>query len=191
MMQFIYSRVSTVEQNVKQQSEYLIKQYGNLEVFEDKFSGNTTDREQLNLLRNKLRAGDTIIAYDVSRLARNTEELLMLVRELQEQGIKIVIHTLGGIDITSPTGKMVLTTMASIAEMQRTEMLEKQRIGIDRAKAEGKYKGKQTSQETIGAFNKVNILIAGGMSAAKAIPSIEGIGKAQYYRMKRELKKGG
>ncbi len=185
-MQFIYSRVSTVEQNVKQQSEYLIKEYGNLEVFEDKFSGSTTDREQLNLLRNKLRAGDTIIAYDVSRLARNTEELLILVRELQEQGIKIVIHTLGGIDITSPTGKMVLTTMASIAEMQRTEMLEKQRIGIDRAKAEGKYKGKQTSQETIDAFNKVNILIAGGMSAAKAIPSIEGIGKAQYYRMKKE-----
>ena len=183
-MIFIYSRVSTVEQNAEQQTAYLKKHYVHDEVFEDKFSGKTLDREQLNLLRNKVRAGDTIIAYDVSRLARNTLDLLTLCEELISDKVKLVIHTLGGIDITSSTGKMILTTMASIAEMQRTEMLEKQRIGIDRAVAEGKYKGKQTSQETTAKYNQVVKLVKKGVSAYKAIKLV-GISNAQYYRMKK------
>ncbi|KGJ97577.1 recombinase family protein [Colwellia psychrerythraea] len=184
-MKFIYSRVSTLEQNVEQQTQVLVKEYADHDqVFEDKFSGKDLDRPALQELLGKVRKNDTVIAYDVSRLGRNTVDVLTLVEKLQEQGVKVIIHTLGGVDITSSTGKMVLTTMASIAEMQRTEMLEKQKIGIARAQEEGKFKGKQTSQVTVDKFNKINELIASnGLSVTDALKTA-GLSKAQYYRMK-------
>jgi len=95
------------------------------------------------------------------------------------QDVKVIIHTLGGIDITSSTGKMVITTLAAV---QRTEMLEKQRIGIDRAKKEGKFKGKQQSQETIDKCKQA--LEVNGLSKEKAAKAA-GIGIATLYRFLR------
>ncbi|CAK1702795.1 putative DNA-invertase from lambdoid prophage Rac [Vibrio crassostreae] len=183
-MQFIYSRVSTVEQNVQQQTEYLKSHYAHGAVFEDKFSGKSMEREQFQKMLGKLRHGDTVVFYDISRIGRNTQDVLTFCDQMKEDGVKVVIHTLGGIDITSATGKMVLTTLAGIAEMQRTEMLEKQAIGIARAKAEGKFKGKQVSDESKEEFKKVMELIDLGMSANKAIETV-GMNKSKFYRLKK------
>jgi putative DNA-invertase from lambdoid prophage Rac len=184
MMRFIYSRVSTVEQNVIQQTEYLTEHYPHDEVFEDKFSGKNMERPQFQMMLNKARSGDTIICYDVSRLGRNTIDVLTFCKEMAGRDIKIIIHTLGGMDITSSAGNMVLTMMAGIAEMQRTEMLEKQRIGIDRAQKEGKFKGKQVSKESFEEYDKVNELITMGMSANKAL-GLVGMNRSKFYRLKK------
>lgn len=183
-MRLIYSRVSTVEQNVEQQTKILTEKYPHDEVFEDKFSGKSMEREQFQLMRSKLRRGDTVIVYDISRLGRNTKEVLMFCDDMTELGVKVVIYTLGGVDITSSTGRMVLTTLAAVAEMQRTEMLEKQAIGIARAKDEGKYKGKQISKDSKEEFKKVTELIELGMSANKAIKTV-GMNKSKFYRLKK------
>lgn len=181
-MQYIYSRISTVEQNIEQQSQLLQKQYKFVEVFEDKFSGKTFDRPALQEMINKLQSGDSVVFYDISRIGRNTLDVISFCENMHKRGVKVIIHTLGGIDITSSTGRMVLTTLAAVAEMQRTEMLEKQRIGIDRAKVEGKYKGKQQSQATLDKCEQaLEFISVNGMSKEKAAKAA-GVGIATLYR---------
>jgi DNA invertase Pin-like site-specific DNA recombinase len=185
-MQYIYSRVSTVEQNVEQQSTELKKKYKYDGLFEDEFSGKSLDRPEMNRLIDVLVSGDSVVFYDISRIGRNTMDVVGFCNDMQAKGVNIIIHTLGGVDITSPTGKMVLTTLSAIAEMQRTEMLEKQRIGIARAKEEGKYKGKQQSKVTVAkcteALNLINKMEYSKEKAAKAA----GVGVATLYRYIKE-----
>lgn len=185
-MQFIYSRVSTVEQNVEQQSDYLKGVYSHDAIFEDKFSGKSLDRPKFIKMISKIRSGDSIVFYDISRLGRNTQDVLAFCERMSEADVRIIIHTLGGIDITSSTGKLVLTTLAAVAEMQRTEMLEKQRIGIERAKVEGRYKGKQIAKTSIEEYRKVMELVDLGMSQTKAIDII-GMNKSKFYRLKNRM----
>lgn len=182
----IYSRVSTQEQNVSQQTSLLLDKYGkDCEVWEDKLSGKNTTREQFQAMQASLNFGDTVIAYDISRLGRNVVDVLQFVEAMSDRGVHIVIDTLGSIDITSATGKMVLTTLASVAEMQRSEMLEKQRIGIERAKEEGKYKGKQQSPETIRKCKSALADVERGLSKEKAAKA-NNIGIATLYRYIKE-----
>ena len=105
---------------------------------------------------------------------------------MNQQKVKLIIHTLGGIDVTSSTGILVLTTLAAVAEMQRTEMLEKQRIGIERAKKEGLYKGKRVSDSSKKEYQKVIDLVDLGVSQSKAI-SLVGMNKSKFYRLKKRL----
>ncbi|NOH99427.1 recombinase family protein [Vibrio sp. 99-70-13A1] len=186
-MQFIYSRVSTVEQNVQQQTEFLAQSYKHDAVFEDKFSGKDLERPEILKMLSKLRSGDSVVFYDISRLGRNTQGVLEFCEKMNQEGVKVIVHTLGGIDITSSTGKLVLTTLAAVAEMQRTEMLEKQRIGIERAKREGRYKGKQVAESSVVEYRKVIELVDLGMSQTKAI-AIVGMNKSKYYRLKRKIR---
>ncbi|BEU01906.1 hypothetical protein OAG1_07060 [Agarivorans sp. OAG1] len=78
-MKYIYARTSTKEQNVDQQAEHLLTLHGDAEVFKEKTSGKTLDRPILNKLTNKVSAGDIIIVLSVSRLGRNTEEMLAFI----------------------------------------------------------------------------------------------------------------
>ncbi|WP_415899333.1 recombinase family protein [Neptuniibacter sp. QD48_11] len=143
-MKFIYARVSTEDQNVDQQVVELEKVHGPVdEVLTEKRSGKDTDnRPVLQRLIDKVRKGDSVIVYDISRLGRSVKDVLELEETFREKQVRLIISALGDLDITSSTGKMVVTTLAAVAEMQRTEMLEKQAIGIERAKEEGKYKGR-------------------------------------------------
>lgn len=183
-MQFIYSRVSTIEQNVQQQTELLAQSYKHDAIFEDKFSGKDLERPEFLRMLSKLRGGDSIVFYDISRLGRNTQGVLDFCEKMNQDDIKVIVHTLGGMDITSSTGKLVLTTLAAVAEMQRTEMLEKQRIGIERAKRDGRYKGKQILESSLVEYRKVNELVGLGMSQTKAI-AIIGMNKSKFYRLKK------
>ena len=183
MTQFIYARVSTIEQNVEQQVEVLRKEGGWSEasVYAEKMSGKGIDREELNSLRDVVTEGDSILVLSVSRLGRNTIEVLELIKEMKQKGVKVVVMDLGMLDVTSSMGKLVLTTLAAVAEMQRDEMLDKQRIGIARAKAEGKYIGKQVNPKTIKACKAALVDIEKGLSKEKAAKA-NGVGIATLYR---------
>jgi putative DNA-invertase from lambdoid prophage Rac len=187
-MKCIYARVSTEEQNVDQQVRELKAHYGNVDmVFTDKRSGKDTDRTGFNSMRGNLKAGDTVIVYDISRLSRKVQHVLDFTDECKELGVKLYIHALGGVDVTSSSGKMVLTVLAGVAEMMRVEMLEKQKIGIATAKAEGRYTGRKASPETIKRFHEVNVLVSAGQSATRALELI-GLSRGQYYKMLKESK---
>lgn len=186
MTHFIYSRVSTTQQNVEQQTKVLKEAYPQADnVFEDKASGNTLHREMLNALLTVIKTGDTIYTYDVSRIGRNTGEVLELIKTLQDKGVHLVIKTLDGLDITSPTGKLIITVMASVATMEREQMLEKQRIGIDTAKMLGKYKGKQADPVTAVKCEKVQNAVASKTVKLPEALKAFGVSRATYYRWKK------
>ena len=158
-MIFSYARVSTLDQNVNQQTKYLKDRYQIDRSFEEKMSGKDTIRPEFTKMKESLRSGDTVIAYDISRIGRNVVDVLQFAEFCLQHGISLIIDQLGRVDVTSSTGKMILTTLSAVAEMQRTEMLEKQAIGIKRAKEEGKFRGKQVSQESKDQFDRVQRLI--------------------------------
>lgn len=140
-MKVAYVRVSTVEQNEQRQIEGLEK-YGIEKWFTEKVSGKDSNREQLQAMFEFVREGDTIYIHDFSRLARSTEDLLNMVDKLNAKGVHLVSNK-EQIDTSTPQGKLMLTMIAAIYEFERTNMLERQKEGIEIAKREGKYKGRK------------------------------------------------
>ena len=114
-------------------------------VFEEKVSAKTADRPQLNAMLGHIREGDEVFVHDISRLARNIEDLHRLVREIIGKGcavhfVKENLHFSG--DKTDPTQELLLSMLGAVYQFERSIMLERQREGIAVAKAKGKYKGR-------------------------------------------------
>ena len=152
-MNVAYVRVSTVEQNEARQIEALEKR--DIEKwFTEKVSGKNTNRPQLKAMLDFVRKGDTIYIHDLSRLARNTKDLLAIVELLNEKEVALVSNK-ENIDSSTPTGKLMLTMIGAIAEFERANLLERQREGIAIAKREGKFKGKQIKQIDDSIFNNL------------------------------------
>ena len=136
-----YIRVSTVEQNEARQREMLAKQKLD-KIFEEKTSGKTADRPQLQAMIDYVREGDTVYIESFSRLARNTKDLLEICDKLDKKGVSIVSDK-EKLDTTTATGRLMLTMIGAIASFEREIMLERQAEGIAIAKAAGKFKGRK------------------------------------------------
>ena len=136
-----YIRVSTEEQNTERQ-ETIMQKYEVEKIFSEKKSGKNTEREQLNAMMDFVRSGDTLVIESYSRLARSTADLLRLVERLQEKGVDLISDK-EQIDTSTPQGKLMFTIFAGLAEFERTCLLQRQREGIEEAKKQGKYKGRQ------------------------------------------------
>lgn len=188
---FIYARVSTVEQNVEQQVAVLQAQWPDATVISDKVSGKGTDRDGFQKLVESMRAGDSILAYDISRLSRNLADLLQFIELCKERGVSLHIYTLGQVDVTSATGAMVVAVLGAVAQMQREEMLEKQTIGIQRARQEGKYKGRQACPETAKKCAYVQYLRdEKGVSVRDAVAQA-GVSNGTYWKWVKTQQVGG
>ena len=94
-----------------------------------------------------MREGDVLTVTKPDRLARSTAELLSIEADLSKRGIGLVVLSMGGerLDTRNPTSKLMLTILAGVATWEREIMLERQREGIAKAKAAGKYKGRPVS----------------------------------------------
>ena len=146
-----YIRVSTVEQNMERQLEGL-KKYHIDKFFEEKISGKNTDRPQLQAMLEFCRDGDTIYVHDFSRLARSTKDLLDIVELLNKKGVHLVSNK-ENIKSNTPQGKLMLTMIGAIYEFERTNLLERQREGIEIAKSNGVYKGRSEKSVDEHKFN--------------------------------------
>lgn len=138
-----YIRVSTKEQNTGRQHE-LFKEKGIHidQVYEEKVSGkNAKDRPQLNALLNYVREGDTVYIESISRIARNTRDFLNIVESLQSKKVDLV-SLKEKIDTSTPTGKFMLSVFAALYQLERENILERQREGIDLALKEGRPYGR-------------------------------------------------
>ncbi|GAB7220426.1 recombinase family protein [Vibrio comitans] len=183
-MNYGYCRVSTSDQNIQQQVELLKSKYQIDKVFAEKQSGKELyNRRQLTLLLDAVESGDTIFVQSLDRLGRNTTDVLELVELLKHKQVELHILELGGVDITSAEGKLIISVLASVATMQREQMLEKQAVGIARAKAETpeKYQGKRQSPKTIKACQDALALLNKGLTKEQASKAV-GIGVATLYR---------
>ena len=140
-MRVFYVRCSTIEQNEARQLKMAEEQNAE-KVFVDKASGKNTNRAAFKEMMAFVRAGDTVVVESISRIARNTRDLLSIVSELTEKGVEFV-SLKENIDTTTPQGRFMLTVFGALAELERENILERQREGIEIAKSEGKYKGRK------------------------------------------------
>ena len=136
-----YVRCSTLEQNEARQLKMMEEQKVE-RVFVDKASGKNTDRTEFKAMMAFVRDGDTLIVESISRIARNTRDLLTIISNLTDKGVEFV-SLKENIDTTTPHGRFMLTVFGALAELERESILERQREGIEIAKAEGKYKGRK------------------------------------------------
>lgn len=136
-----YIRVSAIDQNTESQKS-LLGNVGMDKVFEEKLSGKNTDRPQLKAMLDYVREGDTVYVKDLSRLARNTKDLLDIVEYLNNKGVGL-FSIKENIDTSTNFGKLMLTFLGAIYEFERANLLERQRDGIAVAKKQGKYKGRK------------------------------------------------
>ena len=140
-MKVAYIRVSSAEQNEARQVEALEK-YGIEKWFVEKISGKNTNRPKLQEMLAFVREGDTVHIHDLSRLARSTSDLLIIVENFNRQGIHLVSNK-ENIDSSTPTGKLMLTMIGAINQFERENLLERQREGVAIAKREGRYHGRK------------------------------------------------
>ena len=123
-MKVFYIRCSTEEQNearqVKQAEETKAEK-----IFIDKLSGKNTDRKELKELLNYVREGDIVYCSDISRIARNTKDLLNIVEELNRKGVDFV-SLKEAIDTTTPQGKFMLTVFGAMADFEEMVRVAKE-----------------------------------------------------------------
>ncbi|WP_029406944.1 recombinase family protein [Thiomicrorhabdus sp. Milos-T2] len=144
-----YARVSSVGQKLDVQMEKL-KRYGCNKIFEEKVSGTTANRTQLQNCLEYLREGDSLVIAKLDRLARSTFHLTKIVNQLEEKNVDFVVLD-QKIDTTTPTGKLLFNMLASIAEFETEIRKERQIEGIEKAKSKGVKFGakKKLSEEKI------------------------------------------
>ena len=154
-------------------------------VFADKASGKNTDRAAFKEMMSFVRAGDTVVVESISRIARNTRDLLSIVSELTEKGVEFV-SLKENID-TTPQGRFMLTVFGALAELERENILERQREGIEIAKSEGKYKGRKPID-----YNEAQMKAlckkwrAGEITATAAMKEL-GLKPNTFYRRVKEM----
>ena len=176
-MRVFYIRCSTEEQNearqVKQAEETKAEK-----IFIDKLSGKNTDRKELKELLNYVREGDIVYCSDISRIARNTKDLLNIVEELNRKGVDF-ISLKESIDTTTPQGKFILTIFGAMAE------LERESIAI--AKEQGKYKGKQKTKIDETKMREVCQRWRDGKITAVSAMAEMGLKPNTFYRRVKEM----
>jgi DNA invertase Pin-like site-specific DNA recombinase len=155
-------------------------------TFIDKASGKNTERESFKTMMAFIREGDTVIVESISRIARNTRDLLTIVATLTEKGVEFV-SLKESIDTTTPHGRFMLTVFGALAELERENILERQREGIEIAKAEGKYKGRKPVAIDEVKFRAVCARWRAGEITATAAMKEVGLKPNTFYRRAKEL----
>ena len=136
-----YIRVSTEHQETARQQEIMVN-YGVDRIFSEKISGANADRPQLKAMLDYVREGDTLYVESISRLGRSTKDLLNIIDSLTAKGVTLISNK-ENIDTNSPTGKFMLTVFAALSQLEREQLRQRQREGIEIAKAQGKYTGRK------------------------------------------------
>ena len=101
-------------------------------------------RQEFGVMLGKLRANDVVVVTKLDRLGRDAPDVLTTIRNLVAMKVEVVVLHLGKTDLTSSAGKLLLTMLAAVAEMERDLIVERTQAGLARAKAEGKTLGRPT-----------------------------------------------
>jgi DNA invertase Pin-like site-specific DNA recombinase len=137
-----YARTSTIEQVAGFEAQLReLEAAGCERVFKEQVSSIDNSRPELERALDYVREGDILVVTKLDRLARSMANLVEITGRLKEKRVELRILALN-LDTSTPTGKLMLNLLGSIAEFERELMLERQREGIAKAKADGKYQGR-------------------------------------------------
>lgn len=176
-----YARTSTLDQTAGLEAqERDLTAAGCTKLFVEQVSSvDVVARAELAAALSFIRDGDTLVVTKLDRLARSTRHLMEIVGTLEGRNAGLRILDLG-LDTSTPTGRLMLTMLGGIAQFEREIMLERQREGIAKAKAAGKYRGrKPTAQEKGEEARKLH----GQGVRPTEIAQRLGISRASVYRV--------
>jgi DNA invertase Pin-like site-specific DNA recombinase len=180
-----YARTSTYDQVAGFDAQLRdLGANGCTKIFQEQVSS-VAHREQLAAVLDFARDGDTLVVTRLDRLARSTADLLRIIDRLETKGVALRILDFGGsaVDTQSPTGRLMVTMFAALAEFERSLMLQRQAEGIARAKAAGKYKGRAPTARR--ALPQITELSSQGMKPAEIARQLS-ISRASVYRLLAE-----
>jgi putative DNA-invertase from lambdoid prophage Rac len=140
---FAYCRVSTTDQTTQNQIIEIKAAGFAIEVqrlIEESVSGSVAAKERpgFTKLIDRMESGDILVVTKLDRLGRNAMDVRATVEQLASLGVRVHCLALGGVDLTSPAGKMTMQVIAAVAEFERDLLIERTQSGINRAKAAGK-----------------------------------------------------
>ncbi len=153
---FCYCRVSTIDQTTENQVQEIKAAGFNIQdqrVFEETTSGSVPAMERQSFIKllDRMESGDVLVVTKLDRLGRNAMDVRATVESLTSKQIRVHCLALGGVDLTSPAGKMTMGVIAAVAEFERDLLIERTQAGLARAKAEGTPLGRpvKTSAEAV------------------------------------------
>ncbi|HEV2546053.1 MAG TPA: recombinase family protein [Stellaceae bacterium] len=174
-----YARTSTLDQTAGFEAQLKeLEQAGCEKVFREQVSS-VAHRAQLEAALDFIREGDVLTVCKLDRLARSTQHLLEIADGVKRKGAHLHVLNLG-MDTSTATGKLLLTVIGAIGQFEREMMLERQREGIAKAKAEGRYKGRAPTARAKAV--QAQALAKQGVGATSIAKQLR-IGRASVYRI--------
>ncbi len=182
MTDIAYIRVSTTDQNTERQLDGVEVD----KTFTDKCSGGSTDRPALTDLLDYIREGDTVHVHSIDRLARNLQDLLSLVERFKTKGVTLKFHkeslTFEG-SVANAMQDLMLSMIGAVAQFEKAMINERQREGIEKAKARGVYSQERKKKVD---RDEVKALLNEGLPMAQIAKKL-GCSSKTIQRIKNEL----
>lgn len=183
-----YARTSTADKQVLDSQLDALEKHGYDKLFTDQQSGKSRkNRPGLESLLGFAREGDSILVYSLSRLSRSVRDCLEISEELNNRGIDLVSLT-EGIDTKSPAGRMYFTVLCALNQMQREQLVEATRAGLDAARARGRVGGrpKKSADDIEHAIR----LYESKEFSIKEIAKMTGVSASTLYRYLGQSERG-
>jgi DNA invertase Pin-like site-specific DNA recombinase len=178
-MKFAYCRVSTLDQNLNSQIDAL-KAAGCERFFEEKMSGRSENREQLNLLLSQLRPGDQVVIVNFSRISRSIKTMLKISEQINSAGADLISLN-DGVDTSTPSGRFTFHIFAALNDYFIDNLRANTRAGLQSARARGRVGGRPKKLDE----KKVQMAQAlrdnPKLSVAEICAQL-GVSKATFYR---------
>ena len=178
-----YARTSTGEQVAGLEAqERELKGAGCDKLFMEQTSSKALKRPQLDAAIDYCREGDQLVVKKLDRLARSVPDMVTIMGKLEAKSVALIILDLN-LDTSTPTGKLMVNLLGSIAQFERELMLERQREGIAKAKADGKFKGRVPTAAR--KIEEIRTLKSQGKSVPEIV-TMTGVSRASVFRLLKE-----
>lgn len=187
-----YARVSTRDQDPQMQINALMAAgVAQPDIYYETASGASKRRPQFDAMMKDAREGDIIVIWKLDRLGRSVRQVLETVARLDEKGARIRCLT-QPIDTTTAVGRLMLTVLAAVAEMERELGLERTRAGLARAAAEGRLGGATPKHSHQAVLDFAKVGIRPGAAAAKlSVPGFQkALIRARKWKAEQDAKAG-
>ena len=185
MATFAYGRVSTRDQTAENQRQEIERAGFKVDYWfaDEGVSGKVpaSQRPKFAKLLQQIRDGETLVVSKLDRLGRDAQDVGATIKALAARRIEVIVLQLGKLDLASTAGKLMLTMLAAVAEMERDLLVERTQSGLDRAKAAGKVLGRP-SKTSDAQREEIASMFAGGASIS-ALSRTYGVSRASIMRI--------
>lgn len=192
-----YARVSTKGQakdgnSLEAQEKEILERYENAKIYKEAYTGTTTDRPIFNDIINQIKENDMIVVTKLDRLARNTVEGIQIVKEIFKKKASVHVLNVGLLEDTA-MGQFFITTLLAVAELERSQIVERTQTGKAMAKANAQAKGEKFIEgrpEKFDAMQIENALNLLETHSYAQVVKLTGISKSTLIRAKKRRETG-